>query len=386
VKAGGVSVPYTVSGKTAKLSVTEANLRQIIAGAGAGVVSFDLSALPDVTAASLPAFALEELAKAGLSAKFALPQGSVTFDPDALAAIAQQAGDADVTLSIGAVGKETLNPAQQAAAGDNTVYDLSVMAGGAPITEFGGGCVTFTLPYTLKAGEGPDGVSVWYLDNKGNLVSVPCTYDAATGTVQFTVTHLSCYVVGYDATAAAGNPFTDVSRGDWFYEAVMFIANRGITTGTGDGTTFSPNAKLTRADFLVLMMRAYGIEPDANPADNFADAGDVYYTGYLAAAKRLGISNGVGDNLYAPAAQITRQEMFTLLYNGLKVIDKLPQGESGKTVDDFADAGEIAPWAKEAMTLFVRTGTVGGSDGMLTPTGTTTRAQMAQVLYNLLGK
>jgi hypothetical protein len=44
-----------------------------------------------------------------------------------------------------------------------------------------------------------------------------------------------------------------------------------------------------------MLMKAYGIAPDTNPEDNFADAGDTYYTGYLAAAKRLGISAGVGN-------------------------------------------------------------------------------------------
>ncbi len=90
--------------------------------------------------------------------------------------------------------------------------------------------------------------------------------------------------------------------------------------------------------------------------------------------------------MYAPGKEITRQEMFTLLYNALKVIGQLPTGESGKTPTNFTDAGQIASWATEAMTLLVETGTVGGSSGKLNPTGTTTRAEMAQVLYNLLSK
>ena len=89
--------------------------------------------------------------------------------------------------------------------------------------------------------------------------------------------------------------------------------------------------------------------------------------------------------MYAPGKEITRQEMFTLLYNALKVIVQLPQGDPGKTLSDFTDAGQIDPWAKEAMKLLVESGTVSGSNGKLTPTGTTTRAEMAQVLYNLLG-
>ncbi|MEM5767359.1 MAG: S-layer homology domain-containing protein, partial [Bacillota bacterium] len=106
----------------------------------------------------------------------------------------------------------------------------------------------------------------------------------------------------------------------------------------------------------------------------------------LAAAKRLGISAGVGNNLFVPDKEITRQEMFTLLYNGLKAIGKLPRGNSGKSLSAFRDAGDIAPWAKDAMTLFAETGTIGGSDGKLAPADTTTRAQMAQVLYSLLSK
>ena len=61
-----------------------------------------------------------------------------------------------------------------------------------------------------------------------------------------------------------------------------------------------------------MLMRAYGIEADGDGTDNFDDAGDTYYTGYLAAAKRLGISNGVGSNMFEPESEIARQDMFTL--------------------------------------------------------------------------
>jgi len=62
-----------------------------------------------------------------------------------------------------------------------------------------------------------------------------------------------------------------------------------------------------------MLLKAYEIAPDTSPADNFSDAGNTYYTGYLASAKRLGISGGVGNNMFAPDKNITRQEMFTLL-------------------------------------------------------------------------
>jgi hypothetical protein len=102
------------------------------------------------------------------------------------------------------------------------------------------------------------------------------------------------------------------------------------------------------------------------------------------AAKRLGISAGVGNNQFAPNKEITRQEMFTLMYNTLKALDQLPQGSSGKTLSSFTDAEEITEWAKEAMAYLVETGIVQGTGELLTPLKTTTRAEMGQVLNNLL--
>ena len=138
--------------------------------------------------------------------------------------------------------------------------------------------------------------------------------------------------------------------------------------------------------FLVMMMRAYGIEPDTAPKDNFTDAGSKYYTNYLSAAKRLGISNGIGGNLFAPDKEITRQEMFTLQYNMLKKINRLPAGDSGKQLTDFSDAGQVASWAEDAAAFLAEAGVISGNGGIISPKGTVTRAEMAQTLYNLLSK
>ena len=181
--------------------------------------------------------------------------------------------------------------------------------------------------------------------------------------------------------------FSDVKTGAWYENAVDFTAARGIVTGTGNGN-FSPDGKLTRGQLLVMLMRSYGIGPDAEPSGNFSDAGNTYYTGYLAAAKRLGITEGLGNNLYAPEKQITRQEMFALLYNTLKVIGQMPEGseKAGGSITGYGDANHIASWAKDAAGSLINAGIIGGNNGMLTPAGTTTRAEMAQVLYNLLGR
>jgi hypothetical protein len=131
-------------------------------------------------------------------------------------------------------------------------------------------------------------------------------------------------------------------------------------------------------------MRAYEIKPDDDYEDNFADANDTYYTGYLAAAKRLGLSSGIGNNLFAPDNYITRQEMFTLLYRLLKAFDDLPEAIEKNTLASFIDADQIDSWALDAMTLFADSLIIRGSGQQINPKETTNRAQMAQVLYNIL--
>jgi hypothetical protein len=278
------------------------------------------------------------------------------------------------------VDTANLPEALQSLIGNRPVYEFSVTGGGNTISQFGGN-VTVAVPYRLSAGEDPNAVIISFINAGGKLEIVTNgRYDAATGTVVFNTDHFSKYAIGYNKI-----DFTDVADSAWYVDAVTFLAARGITGGTME-TTFSPDGTLTRGQFITLLMRAYDMAADENTANNFSDAGNTYYTGYLAAARRLDITSGVGDNKFAPEQAITRQEMFTLLYNALKALDKLPAGDSGKTLANFTDSDSVADWATEALTALAKSGIVAGSGGKLDPTVGSTRAQMAQVLYNLLGK
>lgn len=178
--------------------------------------------------------------------------------------------------------------------------------------------------------------------------------------------------------------FNDVTNDAWYFNAISFISAKRIASGTGGGN-FGPGLKLKRGDCLVMLMKGYEIEPDIGSLNNFLDAGNTYYTDYLAAAKRLKISGGVGENMFAPEKEISRQEVFTMIYNAIKGLNKLPGGDTGKALSDFSDAGKIQPWASEAMAYFVKAGVISGNaGGELTPESAISRAEMAQVLYNLL--
>ncbi len=314
---------------------------------------------------------------------FRTDYGNVTVPSNMLTDITDISGKR-AEISVGKGNKDNLPDDVKGAIGSKPIIRLTLTIDGRH-TDWSNtdAPVTVSIPYAPTSAEldNPESIVVWYIDGSGNPQCITNgRYDSETGTVTFDTTHFSDYAVVYNKVS-----FNDVSSDSWYYRAVSFIGARKITNGTGGGN-YSPEARLTRGEFIVLMMRTYGIYPDENPDDNFADAGDTYYTGYLAAAKRLGISAGVGNNMYVPGKEITRQEMFVLLYNALKVISQTPAGDSGKTLSDFDDAGQIDSWAQDAMTLLVKSGTVGGSGGNLNPTGSTTRAEMAQVLYNLLSK
>jgi hypothetical protein len=384
VKQSGVTtdtLPVMVSDSIGTASLNGAKAENLLRAGNASV------SMPNISGVSayrleLPASALSVDQRGGaltLTTGF----GSVTFSDNMLSSLTgAEENTAGITVARGdALG---LSEEEKAAVGNRPIVQLTLTLDGTQTAWNNHAApVAVTIPYTPTAEElkNPESLIIWYLDGSGKLVCIPNGhFDGATGTVTFTTTHFSKYAVGYNPVS-----FKDMADAAWYKKAVAFIGARGITAGTGNGN-YSPDAKLTRGEFIVLLMRAYSIAPDATPTDNFADAGNTYYTNYLAAAKRLGISAGVGNDMFAPGREITRQEVFTLLYNALNVIGQLPQGNSGKTLADFSDTGNIASWAKDALTLLVKTGTVSGSDGKLSPTDTTTRAEMAQMLYNLLMK
>jgi hypothetical protein len=327
---------------------------------------------------SIPRNSFNEVAsstKAGL--KVSLGVGTVIFDAKAIDSISASAEAGDISIII---TKVELTEEGKEALGDRPVYDFSVFAGTTQLTSFGGSNVQVSVPYTLKAGEDPNAVVVYYVTDSGSLETIRGKYNAGTGTVNFVTTHFSQYIVGYNKVN-----FTDVSESAWYKDAVGFLAARSITTGT-DENHYSPNATVTRGQFIVLLLNAYGIAPNETETANFDDAGDTYYTNYLGAAKRLGITKGVEGNKFEPDSKITRQDLFTLLYRALEVLGELPKAQTNDSISNFSDASQIASYAGDAFKVLLEGGIITGSNSKLSPKDVSTRAQVAQVLYNLLSK
>ncbi len=330
--------------------------------------------------ASLPKAALTMVTESKIiSMAVVTTEAILAFDKTALATIAKEATN-DVKITISKVDTTDLSNEAKEVVGDRPVFNFSVTSDNKTISQFRG-TVTVSVPYTPKALEDTNAIIIYYINAKGNAEIVKeCAYNKETGMVTFKTNHFSTFAVGYHKVS-----FKDVSKTAGYADAVSYLAAREITKGTGGGN-FSPKNTLTRGQLLVMVMKAYGIEPTSGVSGNFKDAGNAYYTDYLAAAKKLGIDEGVKNNKFAPNKKMTRQEMFSFLYDILKQIDKLPSATTDQTLTDYSDADQIAKRAKEPMTLFVKTGIVGESGNKLNPKGSANRALIAQVLYDLLTK
>ncbi|MDO4269558.1 MAG: S-layer homology domain-containing protein, partial [Eubacteriales bacterium] len=112
--------------------------------------------------------------------------------------------------------------------------------------------------------------------------------------------------------ATGNNPFTDLDSSAYYYDAVLWAIENGVTNGTS-ATTFSPDATVTRGQTVTFLYRANG-SPAAS-GNSFADvSADSYYADAVAWAVAEAITNGTGDNTFSPDADCTRGQIVTFLY------------------------------------------------------------------------
>ena len=117
---------------------------------------------------------------------------------------------------------------------------------------------------------------------------------------------------GSPAPKTTANPFTDVQADAYYYDAVLWAVENGVTTGTS-ATTFSPDVTVTRAQTVTFLYRNAG--SPAVGGNSFADvAADAYYANAVAWAVAEGITNGTGGNEFSPDADCTRAQIVTFLY------------------------------------------------------------------------
>ncbi len=174
-------------------------------------------------------------------------------------------------------------------------------------------------------------------------------------------------------------PFTDVKETDYFYDAVKWAVEMGITEGT-DATSFSPNASCTRAQMVTFLWRAAGEPKTKNTTCSFTDVDkDAYYYEALLWALEKGITTGTTASTFSPDSACTRAQMATFLYRSAGS-PKVSGKHSFVDVKDGAFYTDAVIWAAaEGITT-------GTSQTTFSPGTDCTRGQMVTFLYRYLAE
>ena len=169
------------------------------------------------------------------------------------------------------------------------------------------------------------------------------------------------------------SPFSDVSTSAYYYEAVKWAQEKGITGGIGNGL-FGPNQPCTRAQIITFLWRAAG-SPEPKSMSSFSDvSADSYYAKAVAWAVESGITTGTGDGKFSPDATCTREQAVAFLYRA----SGSPAISGGSA---FSDVAANAYYA-DAVAWVEKNGVTGGIGGGLFGSGNTcTRAQIVTFLY-----
>jgi hypothetical protein len=181
------------------------------------------------------------------------------------------------------------------------------------------------------------------------------------------------------------NPFTDVSESDWFYSDVEFVYIKGLFHGTSK-TTFSPKEPMTRAMLVTVLWQQSGAP--AVSGNTFTDvATDAYYYNAVNWAVQNGITYGISNDLFGPDMEITREQMAAFLWRYAKFTNVDVSVGEDTNILSFEDAFEISEYAISAMQWTCGEEIiVGRPGGILDPKGGATRAEVAAMLHRFLKK
>lgn len=182
---------------------------------------------------------------------------------------------------------------------------------------------------------------------------------------------------------APKNPFTDVTTDSWFYDAAMFVYERGLMNGIG-ADLFGPDIATTRGMLVTILWRQDGA-PEAVYDGELNDVPDtMYYAPAVKWAAANGIMGGYGDGKFGPDDLITREQMAAILwrYAQYKGYDVSVTEDS---ISDFNDVSAISNYAVPAMQWVCSEGIMSGKPGkILDPTGTAKRSEIAAMLMRFL--
>lgn len=379
-----VQVPTKVVNNEAISKVSEEQIKDAIEKAKKAkdvssiTVKAEVNEIVIKSTVTVPKNSLTDISIESMDLNIETALGTISLPEKALNEISKQSQGSSVEIVIENIASDKLNDEQKSITEGSTVYNISIISAGREISSFGGQKITISLPYELKDGQVKEKVSVWYMNDKGELEKISCTYDKKTGIASFTTDHLSYYAVGYDNSIN----FIDVKESDWFYKNVAYVTRRGLFSGTSEDT-FSPNTAMTRAMLVTVLHRLDGKSVSAKSI-SFVDLVEgEFYIDAVNWSLEKEIVNGVTKTEFKPKNNVTREQLALMLYRYAS--SKNMVSDAVGSIEAFADKDKVSDWAKDAMKWAVGKGIITGKiDNKLDPTGNATRAEVAAMLQRYI--
>ena len=196
----------------------------------------------------------------------------------------------------------------------------------------------------------------------------------------------SCLSLAVSASAAntvnrKATDFRDYDRTAWYAEAVSAAVDNGLLYGKS-ATVIDPNGDMTRAEMAAIINRSFGCYKAADISQYKDVAKSKWYYKDVAMAVQMGTYNGRSSSTMAPDSPITRQEAMTVVARALE----LDYDSYSKTdLSAFSDRSEISNWAMPYVRAMVGADYIHGRGKILAPLDNITRAEFAQIFYNIIG-
>ena len=185
-----------------------------------------------------------------------------------------------------------------------------------------------------------------------------------------------------DTPKEATLDFIDVRIDDWFYDPVAFVVKKGLFNGITE-TEFCPNKNISRAMLVTVLHRLSNAKE--NEHSSFSDVDNsMYYSIPIAWAEKNKIVNGVGEGLFAPDKDITRQDLASIITRFVKAQKIELEDKENKDIT-FQDSELIADYAKEDIKYLVKKGLMQGRENNeFCPLDTATRAEVATLMKRIM--
>ena len=192
---------------------------------------------------------------------------------------------------------------------------------------------------------------------------------------------VTCLSLAVSASAASISYFKDVDTKAWYAEAVSAAIDNGLLYGKSK-TQLDPNGLLTRAEMAAITNRSFGCYKAADISAYKDVAKSKWYYKDVAMAVQMGTYNGRSSSAMAPDAPISRQEAMAVVARALE----LDYDSYSKTdLSTFSDRSEISNWALPYVRAMVGADYIHGRGKTLAPLDNITRAEFAQIFYNIIG-